>query len=418
MTFRPSVLPDRDNDILSTFTRSFEKARSLVRQDQADKRASLLFKQGQIDRERDIEDRDFEAAARIAEDPGMTRQPRGVSAEQIRIQSALGANIQTPGTVGPRGTPRGGRDQEATDIAGGGMIPAIPGRAIGAQLPGIGPQQVNRDPENRAIEQPDDFQDLGEFRGQRVTVSAAQRRAIERSQGDEDAADVTRRAEAAGAPGRARTENELEIARDTVRSMVGAGLLTDARGNRIELADLPDNFDPEAILSIIGRQETARGAQVTRAVTPGAAPRQATPAQPGAVERGFQDDLRTQIRAATAAERTRLTNEARNAPQNFANPDAPPPNTEPDAVEIERQVLAQMRRLGSAEEIPFIDARIAQLDGGSAPPPGGGGGGGADAAADQSLADAISDADDPAQELQELGVTGERAARVLALIGG
>lgn len=74
MTFRPSVVPDRGNDIISTFTRSFESARNLVRQDQADKRARVLFEQETRSREQDIEDREFEAAVRGGQagtfDPG------------------------------------------------------------------------------------------------------------------------------------------------------------------------------------------------------------------------------------------------------------------------------------------------------------------------------------------------------------
>lgn len=83
MTFRPSVVPDRDNDIISTFTRSFESARNLVRQDQADKRARLQFEQETRSRERDIEDREFDAAVRSGQagtfDPGrFTGQRPGV----------------------------------------------------------------------------------------------------------------------------------------------------------------------------------------------------------------------------------------------------------------------------------------------------------------------------------------------------
>ncbi len=62
MTFRPSVVPDRDNDIISTFTRSFESARNLVRKDQADKRARVQFEQETRLREQDIEDRERDAA--------------------------------------------------------------------------------------------------------------------------------------------------------------------------------------------------------------------------------------------------------------------------------------------------------------------------------------------------------------------
>ncbi len=73
MTFRPSVVPDRDNDIISTFTRSFESARNLVRQDQADKRARILFEQQTTLRAQDIEDR--ERAAAIASGQAGTFDP-------------------------------------------------------------------------------------------------------------------------------------------------------------------------------------------------------------------------------------------------------------------------------------------------------------------------------------------------------
>ena len=194
--------------------------------------------------------------------------------------------------------------------------------------------------------------------------------------------------------------------------MVGAGLLTDAAGNRVELSSLPDNFDPEAISDIIGRQETGR--QRILNTTAERPPRAAAPPNPNAVtpEARFQDDLRAQLSRAVNAERSRLATAAENDPNRF-NPDFQP-QLEPDAQAVERTVLEAMRRTGSQEEISFIDARLAQLGGGG----GGGGGGGANPEADQALADAISDADDPAQELQDLGVTGERAARVLALIGG
>jgi hypothetical protein len=71
MTFRPSVLPDRDNDIISTFTRSFERARNLVRADQANAREQKAFEQESRLRAFDIEDREFDAAIRQTQ-PGVT----------------------------------------------------------------------------------------------------------------------------------------------------------------------------------------------------------------------------------------------------------------------------------------------------------------------------------------------------------
>ncbi len=71
MTFRPSVVPDRDNDIISTFTRSFERARNLVRADQANAREQKRFDEESRIRQFDIEDREFDAAIRQAA-PGVT----------------------------------------------------------------------------------------------------------------------------------------------------------------------------------------------------------------------------------------------------------------------------------------------------------------------------------------------------------
>ena len=79
MTFRPSVLPDRDNDIISTFTRSFERARNLVRQDQANAREQKAFEQESRLRAFDIEDREFDAAIRQAA-PGVTPAGRTAAA--------------------------------------------------------------------------------------------------------------------------------------------------------------------------------------------------------------------------------------------------------------------------------------------------------------------------------------------------
>ena len=69
MAFRPSVLAEPGKDIISTFARSFESARQLVRQDQFDKRAATLQEQEIRLREQDIEDRDF-AAEQIRNRPG------------------------------------------------------------------------------------------------------------------------------------------------------------------------------------------------------------------------------------------------------------------------------------------------------------------------------------------------------------
>jgi hypothetical protein len=87
MTFRPSVLPDRDNDILSTFTRSFERARQQRRADQADSRAQGEFEARQEDRQAQRQDRILEANLAVAEAPGLSFEQgfdvnqRGTTAE-------------------------------------------------------------------------------------------------------------------------------------------------------------------------------------------------------------------------------------------------------------------------------------------------------------------------------------------------
>ncbi len=69
MAFRPSVLAEPGKDIISTFARSFEATRQLVRQDQFDRRALTLQDQEIRQREQDIEDRDF-AAEQVRNRPG------------------------------------------------------------------------------------------------------------------------------------------------------------------------------------------------------------------------------------------------------------------------------------------------------------------------------------------------------------
>jgi len=69
MAFRPSVLAEPGKDIISTFARSFEGARQLVRQTQFDRRALALQDQEIRLRAQDIEDRDF-AAEQVRNRPG------------------------------------------------------------------------------------------------------------------------------------------------------------------------------------------------------------------------------------------------------------------------------------------------------------------------------------------------------------
>jgi hypothetical protein len=133
MTFRPSVVPDRDNDIISTFTRSFERARNLVRSDQADRRAQSAFDLEQRVRTQALEDREFEAGVRRGQ-PGVFRTDGGAGqaggAEPIAqalgaagaVSPALGPDFRgvrevAKGGVGVRTEPSGPAD--ATDVGGG-----------------------------------------------------------------------------------------------------------------------------------------------------------------------------------------------------------------------------------------------------------------------------------------------------------
>jgi hypothetical protein len=99
VTFRPSVLPDRDNDILSTFVRSFERARQLRRADQADARASAEFTARQEDREAQKQDRILQTNLEVASRP------------ELQFQRGFEINQQLPGTRAQvtAETPGGGR---------------------------------------------------------------------------------------------------------------------------------------------------------------------------------------------------------------------------------------------------------------------------------------------------------------------
>ena len=97
MTFRPSVLPDRDNDILSTFIRSFERARQLRRADQAESRAQAEFEARQEDREARREEQLFQTRLQVATDPSLTtlQDPttRAIRQQVGRVSPAGGPDI-------------------------------------------------------------------------------------------------------------------------------------------------------------------------------------------------------------------------------------------------------------------------------------------------------------------------------------
>lgn len=99
MTFRPSVLPDRDNDILSTFVRSFERARQQRRADQADSRAQGEFNARQEDREAQKQDRILQANLEVSSRP------------ELSFDRTFEINQELPGTRAQvtAETPGGGR---------------------------------------------------------------------------------------------------------------------------------------------------------------------------------------------------------------------------------------------------------------------------------------------------------------------
>jgi hypothetical protein len=137
MTFRPSVLPDRDNDIISTFTRSFERTRNLVRKEQADVRERKRFEQESLLRGQEIEDREFDAAVRSGGagtfDPGR----RGDRTPDT-IEGALGR--QTPrAPVGAGGLfPGAGADAADPDArTPAGPPRLLPGRGGLEDVPGL-----------------------------------------------------------------------------------------------------------------------------------------------------------------------------------------------------------------------------------------------------------------------------------------
>ncbi len=381
MTFRPSVLPDRDNDILSTFTRSFERGRTLARQDALDRRATLEFEQRQEDRELDREDRILDFRLRAAQTPGISLLPGDTDEDQLRLQSALQ-----------------------------GEAPVIRGPFPDMEM--IIPPDV-LDPSTPVL--PEDFVSVGRGPGGGfVTFSETMRRAMEEDE---------RTAEAA--PGLARDEASLEASRNTIRALIAAGLLTNAAGEVIELADLPDNFDPDTIGDIIGRQEGGRQARLTR-VSP-TAPRAPTARDPERVTREarFTDDFEAQVR--------RELGDANDAFEELSDPEnfrfraqfetaeareAAIELERPDENAIRRSILENFRLSRPANEREFIDERLRRLGVGGEDPPPGDPAAGIDQAADQALADAVADAPDPSQELIELGIDEVRAARILGLIGG
>lgn len=155
-SFRPSVLPDRDNDILSTFTRSFERARQRVYEDQANKRAQDAF-------DMQVEERDYQRGRDIIADEQEAARNR------ITVET-------TPGmTVVPDRTESVGRARAVDPIESalnqGVRMPAIPQfgieETVGPDRPtaarDIGPEQRATFPDTRGL--PEDIRLTGEMPG-------------------------------------------------------------------------------------------------------------------------------------------------------------------------------------------------------------------------------------------------------------
>lgn len=96
MTFRPSVLPDRDNNVIDTFIRTFERARQSRRADQAQARADAEFTARQEDREARKQEAIFQTRLDIARDPTLQVGPETGPRAAFRQQA---------GAVSPAGGP-------------------------------------------------------------------------------------------------------------------------------------------------------------------------------------------------------------------------------------------------------------------------------------------------------------------------
>jgi len=122
VTFRPSVLPDRDNDVLSTFVRSFERARQLRRADQAASRAQQEHVARQEDREAQKQATILQSNLAVAADPALSFEQAfevGQVPGTTATVTAEGADGRVPiaSAVGP----------ELTEVERGRSIGAGPG---------------------------------------------------------------------------------------------------------------------------------------------------------------------------------------------------------------------------------------------------------------------------------------------------
>lgn len=240
MTFRPSVLPDRDNDILSTFTRSFERARQLVRQDQADRRAQQLHDLDVRERERAIEDREFQAAMELATTPGIETRTgaRRITPQQQSIIEAFG------------------RDRQ------GGVVDEVRAPRIGRFGRAVMPRELMPPPGTAG-----DTRVVGERGGQQVTFSQmmADRLRREREMAEAEFEETL--------PAGRRAAEDRRREEDTVRALLEADPLETGEGEDIP----PESItSPEIAMDLIEQQREARFAR-ERGVAVATAPRTTNP---------------------------------------------------------------------------------------------------------------------------------------------
>ncbi|MCK5651470.1 MAG: hypothetical protein KAJ42_08845 [Gemmatimonadetes bacterium] len=127
MTFRPSVLPTRDNTIIDTFTRTFNATQRAIAMDQANKRADREFAAKREDQDLRNEAALLATNLEIASNPALSRtnafgidrpgttatvtaETPGVGGGRTQIAEAVGPTLQAdqPGVdvgVGPGGDP-------------------------------------------------------------------------------------------------------------------------------------------------------------------------------------------------------------------------------------------------------------------------------------------------------------------------
>ena len=99
MTFRPSVLPTRDNTIIDTFTRTFNATQRAIAIDQANKRADRELDLRVEEAERRNEQAILASNLAIAQSPGLSFE-QGFGINQAGTTAQVTA--ETPGVAGGR----------------------------------------------------------------------------------------------------------------------------------------------------------------------------------------------------------------------------------------------------------------------------------------------------------------------------